>query len=671
VELFSPQRTIEPKRPALARPYRVPLAGRGTILVLGAVGLGAGLSPLFSGYYGVGVWVPLGLLITTAAGVAVVAGNLRATLPAVLTLAGVTGLGLWSLLSTSWAHGVEAAIIYGNRWLAYAALLLLLVVLIRSERRAQVLLVAAGVGVAIVGFSVLGRMLGSQAASLFDGGRLNSPLGYVNGEGCVFAMGCWGGLALAERREPLIAGLGAAGAVAMACLTLLSQSRGAAIASFAALVVVLLAVPGFRRRVFALAAIGVGVLIAAHSVLKVYSQGGALAASTVHHAAALILIASVVVGIAWAAGLTLVRALNSGSQRSAALGRLATVLSVVLLVSPVIAAVVRHSAIEHTVRTQWHAFVHLSDLGSSESSQTRLLSGGGNRYDYWRVAWHVFLDHPLAGVGAGNYPASYFLARRTTESIQNPHSIELQTLSELGIIGALLLGVALAGVAVGARRLRSTARRSASARTMMVAATGAAVAWFVDTSGDWMHLLPGVTAIALICIAALIRNGGFDPLASERPAVAAGRGLPRVAGIAAVALVLTLTGAGLARAGLARIYLDDARSELAAHAAAAANDAGQALSLDGASLDAYYVKAAAEARRDDAAAARATRLAAAREDPKEFVTWALLGDLEVRLHHFGDAARFYRRASELDPGDTGLAALAADPASALQGGSGR
>ena len=35
------------------------------------------------------------------------------------------------------------------------------------------------------------RLVTGDFASLFSAGRLNLPLGYVNGEGCVFAMGIW------------------------------------------------------------------------------------------------------------------------------------------------------------------------------------------------------------------------------------------------------------------------------------------------------------------------------------------------------------------------------------------------------------------------------------------------------------------------------------------------
>ena len=330
------------------------------------------------------------------------------------------------------------------------------------------------------------------------------------------------------------------------------------------------------------------------------------------------------------------------------------------------AAVVRLSSIERTARTQWHVFVHLAESTSAVSAGSRLFTGAGNRYDYWRIAWHVFLAHPLAGVGAGNYTDAYFRQRRTTEAIQNPHSIELQTLSELGVVGAALLALLVAGVAMGTARLRRMAQRSADARTTMVAATGVFVVWLVDTSGDWMHLLPGVTAVAFAAIAVLCRSGGFEHAESALPASRATRGrLPKPMGAAAVALVLAIAGASLLRAWLTQLYLDSARSELAAQPAAAITDAGRALRLDSANLDAYYLKAAGLARFDRAAAARTTLLAAVRQDPADYVTWVLLGDLEVRAGDLRAAKAYYAHAHTLDPNDPAIGTLVADPTTAL------
>ena len=76
--------------------------------------------------------------------------------PAILALGGMAGFGLLSLLSGSWASAVEQATIEGNRWLSYAAFLILLLVFLRRRRDGMPLMLGAAAGIAVVGAVVLG-----------------------------------------------------------------------------------------------------------------------------------------------------------------------------------------------------------------------------------------------------------------------------------------------------------------------------------------------------------------------------------------------------------------------------------------------------------------------------------------------------------------------------------
>jgi hypothetical protein len=362
-----------------------------------------------------------------------------------------------------------------------------------------------------------------------------------------------------------------------------------------------------------------------------------------------------------------------GDEDARRLRRAASVAAALVVLVPVAGALIRASSIENTVRTQWHAFVNVAETpatSSADATSTRLFSGSGNRYDYWRIAWSVFKAHPLAGVGAGGYTEPYFRQRHTTEAVQNPHSIELQILAELGLVGAALFAILLAGIVMGGARMRTAARAAAGARTAMVASTGAVVVWLVDTSGDWMHLLPGVTAIAIAGMAVLCSAPAHaDAHPGTSGPEAPSRRARTLVGAAIMAFILAVAGASLLRSGLARRYLDDARAELRQNPAAAISDASSSLRLDSANLDAYYVTAAGLARFNRAAAARDVLLAAIRQNPDNFVTWTLLGDLEVRAGNLSAAMRAYRHALALDPRDPAVAALAADPKSALHGSS--
>ena len=105
-----------------------------------------------------------------------------------------------------------------------------------------------------------------------------------------------------------------------------------------------------------------------------------------------------------------------------------------------------------------------------EPTASRLATGAGNRYDYWRVAVDAWREHPLTGVGAGGYDKPYFAHRTTAEDIRQPHSLPLQVLAELGIVGGAAArgrpardrAPARGGGSAPAAASRSSSRRSAS-----------------------------------------------------------------------------------------------------------------------------------------------------------------------------------------------------------------
>jgi O-antigen ligase len=618
------------------------------------------------------VWVPVGLGVTLLCAIAVVIGPRRPSGPAALALGGLLGVGVLSLASSTWSESVESAVVSANRWLIYGALLLLALALVSHERRAAVLLAATSVGIVAVAVSVLARMLGGDPASLFLGGRLNSPLGYINGEGCLFALGVWPFVALAESRRALLAGAGAAIATLLACLAMLSQSRGTALAILGSLILVLALVPGRARRAYAVLVIAGGVALAAPDLLRVYhdAAGGPVASGDPHAAARAAVLAALAAGAAWATLIAAWTRMESGpsGRRLAPLGSWLLGAAAVLAIALGIASAHR---IERDVSHQWRAFIHLGEPAESRApsaaASTRLLSGAGNRYDYWRIAWHVFEGHPLAGVGAGNYARPYYERRATTEDIVQPHSLELQTLSELGLAGLLLLGCFIAGTLWGAVRMRGAARASPLQQALLTAGLGMFTAWLTQASVDWMALLPGLTAIALIAVTILIWPGGRPLLASERPRepARAHRRAALALGVAGVTIVLIATGASLSRQGLADAYRSRAQRELQRDPAAALTDANRSLSIDADATATYYAKAAALARFDQASAAQATLAAALEREPRNFVTWTLLGDIAVRELNFTAARADYTRAHELNPRNQILGELAQSPRRAL------
>jgi O-antigen ligase len=491
-------------------------------------------------------------------------------------------------------------------------------------------------------------------------------------------MGFWLSIAAGESRRALLAGPGAGLAALMACLALLSQSRGTALAMLGALIVVVALVPGRARRVYALLVVAGAVAVAAPDLLHIYERhaSGAVPSAAGHAAGRAALLAALAAAGAWAT-LTFAWGLLAAHPRLASRARRpgSWLLLVPVLVALVL-AVASVNRIDRDVRTQWHAFTHLAEPGGSGStsssvSHSRLLSGGGNRYDYWRIAWRVWQANPVLGVGAGNYSRPYYEQRATTEDIDQPHSLELQALSELGLVGALLLAAFIAGVAWGAVRMRREAASSSLSKALLVAGLGAFVAWLVQTSVDWMQLLPGLTAIALAGLAVLVRPrrrtpppaGGLDRIEQRRSRIAR----PAMAlGASALLVTLVVAGASLARQGLADYYRSRAQSLLDDRPASALKEIDRSLDIDSDSVQSYYIKSAALARFDQSTQATSALEDALAREPRNFVTWALLGDLAVRERRFAQATRDYDRAHDLNPRDESILAAARNPGGALE-----
>jgi UDP-GlcNAc:undecaprenyl-phosphate GlcNAc-1-phosphate transferase len=634
------------------------------LALLGLAGLGAGLSAFVSGLYDLSAWGPFAL-VAAAVLVAIAVARPRELpgRPALAAAGALALLWLWSLLSSTWAESTDGALVEAGRWLLYLVLFAVFVSLVNTRRAGAFVLGGFVAGTLVVAAYTAGGLLAGDAHSIFLAGRLNAPLGYVNGQASYFLLALWPLVAVAERaRHSAVSGLAIAATVLLAGLALMTETRAILPAVVISTVVLVAILPGRERRLWVLFAVGVAVAAAAPSLLEVYRSagtGGTVDSDVAQHAVRNLLLAAGAVGCVWAlvTGTAQRLADRSPSARRVVplASRFAIAAACVALAGIVVVAL--GDPVER-VRAEARAFVHLSGDASS-ATNTRFLSGGGNRYDYWRVAVHEFRMHPLDGVGAGNYAPDYFLERRTGEDIRQPHSLELQTLAELGLVGVLALGLFLTLVLMGLGRRAAHARRDPASLGLALAAGGVFVTWLVHTSVDWLHLLPGLTAIALAAAAILVGAPGGGLVGVRRrwsfawPAAAVG-----------LALVAVLT---VGRLTLADHYTSQAEARLASEPAVALRDADRAHSFDRDAVKPLYMRAAAYARLDSYRQARASLLQAARLEPRNFVTWALLGDLAVRRRDFAAARAAYARAAALNPRDTALTQLAREPRSALAG----
>ena len=153
----------------------------------------------------------------------------------------------------------------------------------------------------------------------------------------------------------------------------------------------------------------------------------------------------------------------------------------------------------HPVRlaqNAWTDFTDVYDTGAAAGS-SHLGSGvGSNRYDFWRVALDEFADAPLAGIGADNFAIPYLRERRSDEEPLYPHSLQVQVLSQTGLVGAaLFLGFLVAAFAAAARARHGPPHLGARRRRDRGRGY-----WLVHASGDWLWEIPGLGAPAFAAL---------------------------------------------------------------------------------------------------------------------------------------------------------------------------
>lgn len=647
-----------PREPS--SPARRPLGGRSLALAV-AVAQPAvfGVSCLFGGYYSLSAW---GAIALASFALIVPLLALRRIDPTPAARVALTGLGLlvaWAALSMLWAESVDSAWTEVNRLSLYAATVVIGLSALREPRHARVAInvVTLAVGAVVAYLTV--RMLIGSGVGLFIDDRISLPMGYTNGEAGFFLMGFWCCLAGAEPGDrPALRGVALAFAALVFDLLVLTQSRAIIPALVVSIAVILIAFPRRLGRGWALLLVVGAVGAALPWVLDVYAlkgKGLPLDEATIRSAALASVLAAAVAGAVWSGVCRFAPRMDSPQRRRGA----GAVAIAIPLVAVIALAIQVNDPVGH-LRTQYHNFV---GLHVNESASARFTDAGGYRYDLWRVAIHEFSGAPVLGVGAGNYVRGYYTERRQTTTVRQPHSLELQLLSELGLPGGIALLLFVGGVFAAAfsRRLRRGLDHDVR---VSVAACGLFTVWLVHTSVDWLYNLPGVTGIGLVGAAVLLRRP--EPAADVPDAPEPGRApasnrqrIVLVAGLACLALLAASVGRQLT----AELYRQQAEHRVASDPVDTLRAANRSLALNPGSLSSYYVKAAAYARLDRYEQARQALIEAARREPHNYVPPGLLGDLAVRRGDLGTATAEYRRASQLNPREPTLAALASNPRS--------
>jgi O-antigen ligase len=553
--------------------------------------------------YPVTHWAPGGLIVLVLLCIALtlirpVPGDMPGTVKVALgALGAYTAL---SYLSILWA-GVRGDAWEGaNRTLLYLLVFTLFACWPQRARTATLLLgVWTSALIALAAFTALHIDAASTArlATLVPDGRLAYPSGYPNANSAQWLMAFWPALLLARSARLPWAwrGLLAGGAVLLAEVALLSQSRGSLYATPVMLVLVF-ALLSDRLRTFALLVpVTLAIAAAAPAVLAVGNQlqAGNVEPHRLHSAVTAMFLAALAVGLVVALGAALeTRRAPSEALAKRVRGGLAIAATAVLVLGAIGGLAVAGNPVKR-VESAWHSFKG----GYGANSGPRLVSGlGSNRYDFYRVALDEFVAHPLLGIGADNFQQQYLQHGRSEETPRYPHSVEIRTLVQSGLLGTLIALVGLGAALLAVARTLRTA--DPLARAVAAAAVAGFAYWVVGGSFDWFWEFAGLGAPAFALL-------GLVCALAPRKAQAQrdrSRGLPRPALLAGAPLAL-LAAASLAAPWLGELQIESAASVWTRSPLSAYARLSDAAGLNPLSDQAYLVAGDIALRYDDLARA--------------------------------------------------------------------
>ena len=450
-------------------------------------------------------------------------------------------------------------------------------------------------------------------------------------------------LARRERLHAALRGLLAGGAVLLAEVALLSQSRGSLYATPVMLLArvraaagpdahVRVAGAGRRRRSRR----------AAPAVLRVgdHSPTAVVTTANLHHAVAVSLALAAVAGRRGGRrrGARRTRAARArrppgacGSPRAWRCARRSS--------PPSRAGSWRRANPVARIRHGWDTFK--GGYGADSKTGSRLVSGlGSNRYDFYRVSLDEFLDHPVVGIGADNFQQEYLAHRRASETPHYPHSVELRTLADLGIVGTLIALLGLGGALLAcARAVRD---RDALSAAVAAAALGVFAYWVVHGSFDWFWEFAGLGAPAFAMLGLACSLVAAQRSLRRRCSRAAARGAPGATTLAR-RLRARLRAAALPRLRAPRVLVAGAAAALALAAA---------LSLVATWLSASELQSAAKVWTTAPQTAYSRLHDAARLNPLSDAPYTLAGSIALRYSDLPRAEREFRQALARTPSDS-------------------
>ena len=448
------------------------------------------------------------------------------TWPVVIAITSLTLYALWILISRDWSGNRAASLIEFDRALLYTLVVVLFALVGGTADRVRwTVRVVAGTILVIGAIALITRILPDLWPTDLSiaKNRLRYPLSYWNALGIFCAMGSIACFYLTSTRSepPWIRVIAAAGVPVLATAQYFTFSRGA----LAAVAIGLLAyVTVARPRALLSAALAVvpatavAIAFAYHADLLASENPISAAAKDQGHNVALGV--GIAVVLAAAVRTLLVFSLDrrapltAGFKPSVRRAVEFAPLGFALLVFAVLLA-------NGTVSRNYNTLIHGNPVIAGQDLRTRLFNPANNgRADHYAAAVDGFETARLHGTGAGTYETTWERYRTLNLAVVDAHSLYVETLSELGIVGLALLLTFVFTMLIGlARRARGPNR------PLYAAVFAVFLAWALHAGVDWDWEMPAVTIppLALGALALGNRNAQLQrPVAGANTRLAMG-----------------------------------------------------------------------------------------------------------------------------------------------------
>lgn len=461
----------------------------------------------------------------------------------------IGGLALFSALSSLWSGSVELSVNEADRILTYLGFFLAAFLIAQTSERRQRFAEGLAIGVtAIVLLGLLSRLLPhvfQLSEGLGSGPRLRYPLGYWNANGMAcsvsFTMLIW----LSRRGAwPALRWAAVAALPAVLLCLYFTYSRGGLLTLVIGLVVLLVL---SRERLWMLATAAIGGLGVLPAMIAVQSASAIADNRDVPDAGGegvlvlAILLAGVGLALLLFAGLRrLERQAGPLTEQALSASRDRRLLKWIAIAGALVAV----GLVVMVGGRAWDQFT-TGDVEFPEDPRSHYgsLTGAG-RDEFWRVAIDGFGEEPLAGHGAGTYEFTWEQHRSINLPVHDAHSLYLEVLDELGLLGLLLvLSMVGALLWIGAAAWRDARARAREPERDLCAVLLAAMVTFAVGAGfDWFWEIAAVGAVFFLAAAVAVSircaqlEGTRAARSRERPYGLILAGLA-AAWIAAIALV--------------------------------------------------------------------------------------------------------------------------------------